>query len=145
EGRQREDIGVSCQKWDIDHDYIQTMGMQIVAGRNFSRDMPSDSQAIIINQAMARKLFPGGEDPLGKRITNYGTYEVIGVVADFNFESMRTNIEPLCMTLGNSPTIVVVKVSGTDMPGAIKAVTGVWKSFAAHQPFRYTFLDERFA
>ncbi|GAA0548476.1 ABC transporter permease [Chitinophaga japonensis] len=145
EGRQREDIGVPCQKWDIDHDYIRTMGMKIVAGRNFSPDMPSDSQAIILNQAMARKLFPNGENPVGQRITNYGTYEVIGVVADFNFESMRTHIEPLCMTLGNSPTIVAVKVGGTDMQGAIKAVTGVWKNFAAHQPFRYTFLDERFA
>lgn len=145
EGRQREDIGVSCQKWDIDHDYIRTMGMQIVAGRNFSPDIPSDSQAIIINQAMARKLFPGGEDPVGQRITNYGTYEVIGVVADFNFESIRTNIAPLCMTLGSSPTIVAVKIGGTDMPGAIRAVKGVWESLAAHQPFRYTFLDERFA
>lgn len=146
EGRTREDVGTYGQFWRIDHDYIKTMGMRIVAGRNFSATMPTDSQAAVINQTLAQELFPSGEDPIGKRITNGGSvFQVIGVVGDFNFESMRTNIEGLCMTLGSSPSIVSVKVKTSDMPRLISDVGGVWKSMVPGQPFRYAFLDERFA
>ena len=58
---------------------------------------------------------------------------------------MRGKGGGLCMTLGNSPTIVSVKVNTADMAKMISAITGVWKSFAPNQPFRYNFLDERFA
>ena len=146
EGKMREEEAVSGQFWRIDHDYIKTMGMRIVAGRDFSAAMPTDSQAVIINQTLARELFPGDEDPIGKRITNSGgVFQVVGVVGDFNFESMRRNIEGLCMALGSSPSMVSVKVKTTDMTGLIGAVGGIWKNLAPQQPFRYTFLDESFA
>jgi putative ABC transport system permease protein len=146
EGKTRDESQVSGQYWNIDDDYIETMGMDIVAGRNFSKNMPTDSQAAIINQAMAARLFPGETDIIGKRLTNgFAVYQVIGIVKDFNFETMRNNIIPLCMVLGNSPTIVSVKLKTADMQKTIAAITGVWKNVAPHQPFRYTFLDERFA
>ncbi|HEU4552408.1 MAG TPA: ABC transporter permease [Chitinophaga sp.] len=149
EGRTNVDVPVYGQYWTVDNDYLATMGMHLVAGRNFLPSMPTDSQAVIINQAMARKLFPGNENPVGRRITNNndGTslHEVIGVVENFNFESMRNHIEPLCMSLGNSPTIVSVKVKTADMQKMLGAIGGVWKSFLPNQPFRYNFLDERFA
>lgn len=137
---------MSGQFWNIDADYIETMGMQLVAGRNFSKNMPTDSQAAIINETMAAKLFPGEKNVVGKRLTNGGPpREIVGVVKDFNFESMRNRIVPLCMVLGNSPTIVSVKLKAADMQRSIAAITGVWKSISPLQPFRYTFLDERFA
>jgi len=146
EGKTTEENSVDGQFWKIDLDYIETMGMQIVAGRNFSKDMRTDSQAAIINQTMAAKLFPGEKNVIGKRLTNGGApREILGVVKDFNFESMRSRIVPLCMVLGNSPTIVSVKLKTTDMRKTIAAITGVWKNISPHQPFRYTFLDERFA
>jgi putative ABC transport system permease protein len=146
EGKTTEESEVSGQFWKIDLDYIATMGMQVVAGRNFSKDMPTDSQAAIINQTMAAKLFPGEKNVVGKRLTNGGRpREIIGVVKDFNFESMRTRIVPLCMVLGNSPTIVSVKLKTADMQKTIAAISSVWKSISPHQPFRYTFLNERFA
>lgn len=146
EGKQTEESEVSGQFWQIDLDYIATMGMQIVAGRNFSKDMPTDSQAAIINQTMAAKLFPGEKNVVGKRLTNGGRpREIVGVVKDFNYESMRSRIVPLCMVLGNSPTIVSVKLKTADMQKTIAAITGVWKNISPHQPFRYSFLDERFA
>lgn len=117
--------------------------MKIVAGRNFSPDMPSDSQAVIINQTLAGRL--NLKDPIGKRITNGGVFNIIGVVEDFNFNSMRDNIDGLCLHLGNSPSIVSVKINTADMGGLISSVTGVWKKFAPAQPIRYAFLDERFA
>jgi putative ABC transport system permease protein len=145
EGKESEEAEVPGQFWTVDHDYIQTMGMRMVAGRNFSKDMPTDSQATIINQAMAAKLFPGEKDVIGKRISNNNSvYEVIGVVQDFNFETMRNSIKPVSMALGNSPTIVSVKLKTADMQKTIAAITGVWKSIVPHQPFRYTFLDQRF-
>jgi len=146
EGKTTEENSVDGQFWRIDLDYIETMGMQIVAGRNFSKDMRTDSQAAIINQTMAAKLFPGEKNVIGKRLTNGGApREILGVVKDFNFESMRSRIVPLCMVLGNSPTIVSVKLKTTDMRKTIAAITGVWKNISPHQPFRYTFLNERFA
>lgn len=147
DGRSKIDMPAFGQFWQVDHDYLATMGMHLVAGRNFSREMPTDSQAVIINQTLAKKLFPGKEDPIGQRIMNGGggRYQVIGIVGDFNFESMRSKVEGLCMSLGNSPTIVSVKVHTADMAKMISAITGVWKSFAPNQPFRYNFLDERFA
>jgi putative ABC transport system permease protein len=143
EGRQTEDKSVSSQIWRVDEDYIQTLGMKIASGRDFSPRMKSDSQAIIINQKMARDL--GLKDPIGKRIMNNHLFTVIGVVEDFNFESLRGKIEPLCLVLGNSPTIVSIKVNSSDMPGTLKSIDAVWKKFSPHQPIRYSFLSERFA
>ncbi|GAA0560376.1 ABC transporter permease [Chitinophaga japonensis] len=144
EGKTAERSLVSGQIWEVDHDYIKTMGMHIVTGRDFSMNMPTDSQSVIINQTMARQL--GLKDPIGKRITNTNSFwTVIGVVEDFNFESLRENIRPLCLVIGRGSSIVSVKVSTADMRGLIPSITAVWKDFSPHQPIRYTFLDQRFA
>lgn len=144
EGKSQESAPVSGQLWEVDHDYVRTIGMHIIAGRDFSADMATDSQAVIINQTMAKQL--GAKDPIGERITNTDrVWTVIGVVEDFHFESFRENIRPLCMTIGNSPSIVSLKVNTGDIRHLMQSVTGVWKDFAPHQPVRYTFLDQRFA
>lgn len=133
------------QFWQVDHDYIKTMGMNIVKGRDFSIDMLTDSKGAIINQTMATEL--GLSDPIGKRITNGGgnVLTVIAVVEDFHFESLKENIRGVCLALGNSPNIASVKISTSDMSGAIKSITGVWNKFSVNQPIRYSFLDESFA
>lgn len=144
EGKTQEDSPVFGQMWRVDHDYIKTMGMRIVDGRDFSVDMPTDSQAVIINQTLAKEL--GLDDPIGKRITNTGFIsEVIGVVEDFHFETMKEDIEGLCMAIGNQPAIVAAKVNAGDMDSFIPNVTKVWDQFSPHQSIRYTFLDENFA
>jgi putative ABC transport system permease protein len=144
EGKMKEGQGISGQHWQVDHDYIKTMGMKIVQGRDFNEQMPTDAGAAIINQAMVHAL--GLEDPVGQRITNgWRTWDVIGVVADFHFESMKDNIVPLCIAIGNHSDIVAVKVSTTDMQGTIQRITDTWKKLAPHQPVRYSFLDQRFA
>jgi putative ABC transport system permease protein len=132
------------QFWQIDHDYINTMGMRIVKGRNFSIDMPTDSKVAIINQTLANQL--GLTDPIGKRIMNGNqTFTVIGIVEDFNYESLKQEIGGMCLVLGNSPNIVSVKVNTSDMSRTIHTITGVWNRFSPNQPIRYTFLDESFA
>jgi putative ABC transport system permease protein len=144
EGKTREEASVGSQVWRVDHDYVTTLGMNILEGRDFSLDMPTDSQAVIINQTLARDL--GLDDPVGKRIANSGSvWEVIGVVEDFHFEDMKNEIRPLGLLIGNQPARVSVRVNTENMDKTIAALTRVWEEFSPNQPIRYTFLDERFA
>ncbi|MHA4806737.1 ABC transporter permease [Flavitalea flava] len=145
EGKQNEESGVGGQFWVVDENYIHTMGMRIVEGRNFSREMLSDTQAVIINQEMVKNL--NLVNPVGKMITNgYGApRRVIGVVEDFNFDSMRGNIKSLSMILGISPSVISVKVNPVDLKAAIASIGSLWKKFSPQQPIRYIFLDESFA
>jgi putative ABC transport system permease protein len=145
EGKTKEDMNVSGQKWRVDYDYVKTMGMKIVDGRDFSKEMRGDTAAAIINKTMATKL--GLKNPIGERITNsWEHFTVIGVVDDFNFESMRQEIEPVCLVLGSyNSSAIAVKIKGADTKKTISYVASIWKSFSPDQPFRYTFLDESFA
>ncbi len=144
DGKQNTNSGVDCQFWIVDNDYINTLGMKMVAGRNFSPAMPTDSQAVIINQTLAKEL--NLKDPIGKRVANGGaSFPVIGVVEDFNFESLRDHIGGLAMHLGSSPSIVSVKVNTDNMSNTIASIASQWKIFSAGQPIRYRFLDESFA
>jgi len=144
EGKKTIDPGVDAQFWVIDQDYFKTLGIHIVAGKNFTSGIKTDSQSIIINQTMASKL--NLKDPVGKKITNgYGVWPVLAVVEDFNFETLRTNVGPLCMVLGNSPSILSVKLNGTDMKKTLASIGTLWKQYSPQQPIRYNFLDQRFA
>ncbi|MEO0333069.1 MAG: FtsX-like permease family protein, partial [Bacteroidota bacterium] len=144
EGKVTEDAGIGGQRWRVDEDYLATMGMNIVEGRNFNVGMASDSQAVIINQRMAQEL--GLDNPIGERITNRGdVWQIIGVVQDFNYQSLKEKIRPLCLVLGNSPSVVSVKVNTADMQETMEAVTAMWNRFSPNQTIRYTFLDESFA
>ena len=147
EGKTKTEKAVGGQFWRVDHDYVKTMGMKIVDGRDFSIEIRSDSQACIINQTLARKL--DLKNPIGERITNGSSgsriMEVIGVVEDFHFESMKENIGGVCLAIGRSPTVLSVKVNTRDMPQLVTSVSTLWKDFSPNQPIRYTFLDDRFA
>jgi putative ABC transport system permease protein len=144
EGKTKEESGVFGQSWWMDNDYIKTMGMKLLAGRNLSYDIASDSQAVVINQTMANKLHM--KDPVGKRIAvTWTTFNIVGVVEDFNFESMRGEIGPLVMHLGWNASTVSVRLNAADTKQGLAAITGVWKRFVPGQPIRYTFLDESFA
>jgi putative ABC transport system permease protein len=143
EGRQNIDPALGSQFWRIDETYLSALGINLVEGRNFNRDLASDSSAIIINQKMAKEL---GGNMIGKRITNYaGLWTVIGVVEDFHFESLREDIQPLAMVLGFEASVLAVKLKTGNMSESIQSLTHVWNRFAPHQPIRYSFLDERYA
>jgi putative ABC transport system permease protein len=143
-GREKIDPGVGLQKWDVDADYLTVMGIQLVEGRNFSPGLVSDSQAVIINQTLARKM--GLTHPIGERI-NWGDGQgvtIIGVMKDFNFQSVKQEIGPLVLMLGNWSTIVAVRTHTADMKVLLSGVDKVWRGFSPQQTLRYTFLDESF-
>lgn len=135
---------VGGQIWQVDPGYLPTLGIRLVAGRNFSPILGGDSQAVIINQSLANNLQL--QDAVGKAITVGGKpFNVIGVIADFNFESLRDHIGPLCMQLGNGSSVVSVKINTDNMKRSIDDISATWKQVSPSQPFRYSFLDERFA
>jgi len=144
-GREKIDQATMAQSWWVDPDYLKTMGMRLVKGRMFSYAIASDTSAVVINERMAQRL--GFKDPLGQQIDWGGDFKmhIVGVVADFNYESVKDPIDPLVLHLGDWATVVAVKAGTQDMAGLIRGVGRVWKSFAPQQDFRYVFLDESFA
>jgi putative ABC transport system permease protein len=141
--------GFNMQCWWIDEDYLETMGMELLKGRNFSDKFISDSTAVLINETAAKRL--GHADPIGKKLytsdPTSGTvtaYNIIGVVKNFHFESMKQTIGPLCMLLGNSTWSASFKVNAANIPTVLKAAEANWKSMAPGMPFSYRFLDESF-
>lgn len=140
--------GLNMQSWVIDHDYIKTMGIEVLKGRSFSKDFKGDSAAMIINETTAGLL--GYGDPVGKNIyANNGngsmtTYTVIAVVKNFHFESLRQNIGPLCFTLGNSTGLASFKVSAGNIKNLLSQVENKWKAMVPSVPFSYRFLDDAF-
>ncbi|QNF32854.1 ABC transporter permease [Adhaeribacter swui] len=144
EGKVTEESSINGQIWEVDQDYVKTLGMKITAGQDFSRDLASDAQAVVVNQALIQKF--NFAQPIGQRITNGGqTWTIIGVIEDFHYETFKQNIEPLCLVLGNSPSVVAVKVNTPQMANLLQDLTTVWKTVAPHQPIRFSFLDESYA
>jgi len=144
EGRDGLDETVGGQAWNIDEDYLPTLGIKLVEGRNFELGRSTDSLATIINQAMVKGL--NLKDPIGKRISRYGTlYEIVGVVEDFNFNSMKQEVQPLCFFLRPSLSIVSVKTSTADIPTLLKSIENKWTQFMPNQSLRYAFMNESFA
>lgn len=144
EGKVNEEPAVYGQIWDVDHDYIKTMGMNIVEGRDFLIQMPTDSQAVIINESMASAL--NLSNPIDQKITNKGaSWKIIGVVEDFHFSDLKEDIEPLCMIIRDNPVTLSVKTTGSDMSSTLQSISQVWDRFSPNQPIRYSFLDERYA
>jgi putative ABC transport system permease protein len=132
--------------YQVDAQYIPTMGMELVAGRNFSDKLGSDSLNVIVNET-AIKIFGLEENPLGQTLTaNAGndrkeTLTIIGVVKDFHFKSLHETIAPLIM-LNNPYGGLIVKGKTKDMAGLIASIENKWKSFQVEEPFSYGLLDE---
>ena len=138
-----QELSVPAQIWKVDYDYINTLGLKVIKGREFSKEYTSDSSAIIINTAMAKEL--GFEDPLGKRINNGEEWTIIGVLDDFHFKSLKEDIAPLSLVIGNSSGIVSIKLNNGGSAGALKDIENIWQEYVTNQAFQYTFLDQEFA
>lgn len=142
---------ISMQNWSVDVDYVATMGMEIIKGRNFSKDLLTDSNTVIINEAAAQVM--GLQDPIGKKVGNLQDvtdknsmryYTIIGVVKNFNYESLRQNIEALCMKLGRATGNISFRMQTGNVMGVVKNMESLWKKMAPGQAFTYSFLDEDF-
>ncbi|MEO1050262.1 MAG: ABC transporter permease [Bacteroidota bacterium] len=154
-GQLNQESMVNIQAWSIDYDYLETMGMEIIAGRNFSEEYLSDSNAVIINQRAA-DLF-GFENPVGEEMSTFqnspdgSVFEndhehrkIIGVVENFHFESLRENIDALYFYIGRSRGNISFQFASADASQVLDALESKWKEMAPGQPFQYSFLDDQF-
>lgn len=150
EGEASNKNATSMENWTVDYDYIKTLGMKILKGRNFSRDFSSDdSEAVIINQEAAKQF--GWDEPPGKRLGRFindkgdiENFTVIGVVENFHFESLRNTIAPMVIFLGNDNELISFRINTGNISGTIDLLKDKWKKFLPNQPFEYSFLDEDF-
>lgn len=144
--------GFNMPFWRVDYDYIKTLSMQMRQGRDFSRDFgAADSSKVIINESAAK--FLGYAEPIGQKIysndgkpglTKVTAYEIVGVVKNFHFESLRQTVGPMCMVLGYSNWNLAFKIDGKDVPSVISQIEASWKKRSPETPFSYKFLDESF-
>ncbi len=133
--------------YHVDYDYLRTLGIHILYGRDFSKDFPSDSEGVIINEAAVRKLGWNKETAIGKTIVRSGQRQlkVVGVAADFNYASLKQEIAPLMMILGNNYGGLILKIKTTDIKGFLSDLKKQWDSFNPAGPLKYDFLNKNFA
>lgn len=134
----------------IDYNYIETMGMELVLGRNFSRDYATDTAALILNETLWKKL-GWGEDALGKKIKpgdpgGEFEYHVIGVVRDFHYESLHDKIEPFAFYFQETRcSNISIRLQSKNISGNINQIDKKWTEMEPGFPFDYTFLDQSFS
>jgi len=150
EGRGSDDI-YSLAMYRTSYDFDKVLGLELVEGRFFSRDMPTDSMAVVVNEAALKVLEI--DDPLNTRFVQpsyHGYpdeyYPIIGVVKDFNYESMQREIRPMAIHFmpGNWEGKIIVKLGDDDRKGTIAFIKEKWESITSEHPFEYTWLDEEF-
>ncbi|HEY6978642.1 MAG TPA: ABC transporter permease [Chitinophagaceae bacterium] len=142
---------ISLTSFIVDENFIPTLQIKVLKGRNFSKEF-SDSASVILNEAAAQQI--GWKEPLGQYIQYPGgdnqRFRVIGIVKDFNIESLRNTVVPFALFHVSSKTYDIGKmyISARVKPGKINAAVNKlqrqWKSFAPDTPFEYNFLDEEF-
>jgi putative ABC transport system permease protein len=140
----KTDKGIEC--YAIDENYLPTLNIPIVRGRNFS-GLSDTLHGALVNEAMAKHF--GWKEPLGKRITfpgdTSGNYlEVVGVVKDFNQKSLYNPIAPLLFFYGPNGNMIQLKMNTSNLSNTIVQVGKVWKKYFPALPFEYKFLDENF-
>jgi putative ABC transport system permease protein len=153
EGQSDTSQSTSVKIFYVDEDFIRTMGMELVKGRGFSKDMLTDKFSVVINETAAKTF--GWETPLGKRFwyraaseqnnpPEYRLFSVIGVVRDFNYSSLREEIGPAAIFLRPSNGYTAVRLKANHLDAVLSFVRRTWDGFAPGRPLEYSFMDEKF-
>lgn len=149
----KSEDAIIIEKWRIDDAYVPTLNLQLVAGRNFSKEFSSDSSALLLNESAVKILGVEPEEALGMRMTsdfhrpdkeNMEYLTVIGVVKNFHFESMRNKIDALSLVWGTKADKMIIKLKAGDFSRAIAEIEKKWNRVAPGQPFNYYFMDDSF-
>lgn len=135
-------VGLYYADWD----HLDVMKFEMKDGRFFSRDMASDSLAAVVNEAAVREY--GFQSPLGAELTDFSGelpqhVRIVGVVKDFNFESLRSSVRPIVIRLADQSRQYMVRYEG-DPSKVVAAIESHWKELAPGEPFEYNFMDQNF-
>ncbi len=134
---------VSTNWLRVDYDYVKTLGLQVVNGRDLSRSFGADSTMVLINQKMAEEL--GEKNPIGDLLPTDGAkLQVAGIVKDFNFKSLHHEIAPLTMVIRTGWPInyILVRVKSGNLASSMALINKVWKDTNPHTEVGASFLDE---
>jgi len=134
----------------VDHDFVETLGITMLEGRDFQEDMPSDTLlGVIVNETMAKRL--NWSKPLGKKVELQGRdgadilrATVVGLMKDYHQTGMYNEIETLMLLYRTKGRIVYAKVNDRDIQGTIRYIENRWNEIFPEQPFEYSFLSEQF-
>ena len=136
----------------VNEGLIPTLGVKLLAGRNFIKDRATDSLSVIVNEAVLTKLgYPDVESAVGQKL-RFGPedsnrrFNIIGVVANYNRRSLREDFEPTCYQIGYNTFItnLALKVAVDDLDETLSFVKEVWTRHFSDTPFEYNFLDNQF-
>jgi putative ABC transport system permease protein len=155
-GDQSSDQSINTRGNNIDEEYIKTNSLEIIAGSDLSHQDLLDATHehdgkknyfhFIINESAAKKLGWSAQDAIGKKmfLGDGRPGEIKGVVKDFHFASLHTLIEPLVLFPSDFATLLMIKISGKEIPQTISFIQQKWKALAPHRPLEYHFMDEDF-
>ncbi|MEM1259006.1 MAG: ABC transporter permease [Bacteroidota bacterium] len=152
EGSRNQEDAINVENWTVDYDYLATLGLELVSGRDFDPAIPTDSSAVIINEAALRTLNVSTEEAIGMRVSaDLGAEEgsiryqtIIGVVKNFHYSSMRHNIEALFLSIGRFPASMAIKIEAQAKATTVASIKDVWSTIAPGQPFNYYFMNDSF-
>ncbi|HBI89128.1 MULTISPECIES: ABC transporter permease [Sphingobacterium] len=146
--------GKNGEKWKsrtefTDFDYVSTLKLKIIAGRNFSIQHPTDStRAVLVNRSAASMLGFTPEQAIGKWIKNtirdQSPRTIIGVIDDFNFLSLKENMDALVVAPSDDLRVALIRLNTKDFPAALKTIRTAFGKVAPLYPFEYSFLDQKF-
>ncbi len=135
----------------VDYDYVKTLELNLVSGRDFSREFGNDeSGSCIINEAAAKVM--EWDDPIGRTLPH--GYTVIGVLKDYHYQSMHQEIEPVILTMNPASfgeetqggvNFLLVRINGRDLPATLDLLRAAWMEIAPESLFEYYFLEDDIA
>jgi putative ABC transport system permease protein len=136
---QDKNIKVQIERMFIDYNFLKTMGIQVIKGREFSQDFGSDlTQSVILNETAVKEL--GITDPVGKMV---GGQTIIGVVKDFNFHSIHSSIPPVLISITDKDIHqVALHYKPGTLNNTLQMVEAEWKKAAPARQFRYTTIED---
>lgn len=141
--------GHQMQWYQVDEEYLETLGMELMAGRNFSPERASDSAAVLINQTAARQFGLADDEAVGKRVftpdRDKELSTIIGVVKDFHTLSLHDPVEPVLFAYyWARPRNILVKTDRRDIPAGLAYIEKTWAQHVPDFPLTYTFIDQQY-
>ncbi|MBN1300482.1 MAG: ABC transporter permease [Melioribacteraceae bacterium] len=130
---------------DVDSDFLNTFGLELIHGINFIKNSNADDEDYIINESLSDAL--NWDSGIGKRIVRNGVHNVRGVIKDFNYASLYNRIEPLIITNkpnGNRFDYLAIKINLHNIRASVEQIGKIWNNIAPNNPFEYWFLDDAF-
>lgn len=136
----------TMQALDVGARFAEALGVDVVAGRSFDPTRPADSSSVLLNRTAVERLGWSPQEAVGRAIqpTGGGTMDVVGVVENFHYQSLRQTIKPLVLRFGDPDARIFVRLASGASPDALDELRSVWSSVPGAGPFQYTFLDQSF-